>query len=404
MPFYNRCAELWETYFRKFDRKSFAFCAAVISLLYLIIITFPGHYHAINPTLLDESWVYTLNNLCKSNYLFGKDIVFTYGPLTYLMIPRHIGSNIEQSLVFMLSMHALLAVILFFYLRDTRHKTQFSLFVLCYSLTYALTLTDNFLNLWYEYYLLVVFLLLCYLPSKLNKPPIFPGLIIGILAPLFTMIKFSLGCSCFMTIILATIAWKLEFAERANRLIITTYISLIISLTAFSVVYLKSINSFCAWLYGSWEIAKGYGDSMSMPIDTGVMNRAIFLLGITLIGTLILVWKKTQIGYLYLISLAVLFISFRHSVIRHQTPFFLLYLAVISMTALACRQQKMAHKCFWWFAIVCMLSLLPVSNFGVPLSNVTSILDTTRGQQNIRKLFKINATIKKLDIETKKKL
>ena len=402
MQNYNYYSSIVEAYFRRHLQKPLAACLAGLCLFYLLLITFPGHYHAINPSLLDESWVYAINYLPNSNYLFGKDVVFTYGPLSYLMIPRHIGSNIEQSLVFMLFIHILFAFILFIYFRVTKYKTQFYLFALCYSITYALSLSDNVLSLWYEYYLLTIFLLLCYLPSRCNTPQIFAGVVTGALAPVFMLIKFSLGFNCLIALVVASITWRLEFAKQANRAIIFTYLSLISALTILVFAYFKSINNFYLWIYGSWEVAKGYGDSMSLVINSISVSRGVLLLAVVIVAALILLWKRTQAGYLIFIALGDLFISFRHSFIRQQMPFFLLYLAVISIICLACREKKTAYKYGWCFAIVCIISLYPLSYAGITLNNVARILDTTQGQQNIRKLLKIDTTVKNVDIATEK--
>ena len=398
----NWRATIKEKYFCANWRSLLISCISALSLVYLLIETFPGHYHAINPTLLDESWVYALNCIANSKYLFGKDVVFTYGPLAYLMTPRHLECNLEQGLIFMLVLHFCFAAILYFYLKATKDKMQFFLFVLCYAITYALALIDNFLHTWYEYFLLLTFLLLCYLPGKLNRPVFLVGILAGLFVPVLAMIKFSLACTCFIALVLTTISWKLEFGKRSLPSIMATYITLLVSLITVVILFFHSFNNFSLWLLGSWEIAKGYGESMGLPINSIAMQRGIFLLILTLIAIAILLWKRTQLGYLSLISLGGLLISFKHSFIRQQVPFFLLYLGLISIVGLACRESRTAYKCFCWFAIVYILSLYPLSYAGINLNDISGVLDTTQGQRNIRRLIHLAKTEEGLDSETEK--
>jgi hypothetical protein len=46
----------------------------------LLVIAFPGNYQALKPGL-DASWVYALNYLTQTDFVFGRDFVHTYGPL-----------------------------------------------------------------------------------------------------------------------------------------------------------------------------------------------------------------------------------------------------------------------------------------------------------------------------------
>jgi hypothetical protein len=391
--FKNSFGNSWQNLFTNF--------AVFLSLIYLLILTFPGHYYPINPNILDDSWIYALNCFANSNYLFGQNIIFTYGPLAYLMVPRHIGFNIEYGICFMLIFHICFALLLIMYLKAEKNKTQFLLFVLCYAITFALSLPDNYIHLWYEYWLLLTFLLVCYLPGKLNKPIMLVGLFAGMVVPVFAMIKFSLACTCFLALFLTAVSWKLEFGNKANASIIAACISLLISLTTVIILFFKSFTNFYLWLLGSWEIAKGYGESMGLLVNNASFYRGIFLLTLTVVAILVLLWKRTQVGYLALISLGAILVSFKHSYIRQQTPFFLLYLGIICTIGLACRNEKIAYRCFWLFAFVCLLALYPLSSAGITLPDIAKILDTTQGQRNIRKLLHLAKTEKDLDTQTK---
>ena len=109
----------------------------LVVLFYLAIITFPGQYLALNPANFDDGWIWALNALANSNFLFGHDVVFSYGPLGYLLFPRNIGANFTYATIFMMTMYALWLGVLVAYFRIIACKSQIALFVLTYSVAYA---------------------------------------------------------------------------------------------------------------------------------------------------------------------------------------------------------------------------------------------------------------------------
>ena len=70
----------------------------VVLLAYLALALFPGHYVPLGPGT-DRSWMYALNRLVGSEFVHGRDVVFTYGPLGYLLWPSVMGSNLLYATV-----------------------------------------------------------------------------------------------------------------------------------------------------------------------------------------------------------------------------------------------------------------------------------------------------------------
>lgn len=66
-----------------------SFSGAIGFLVWLTLIAFPGPPR----TSLEESWNETLVRAATQHWHFGKDLVFTYGPLGYLTSPYHLGSE-----------------------------------------------------------------------------------------------------------------------------------------------------------------------------------------------------------------------------------------------------------------------------------------------------------------------
>lgn len=67
--------------------------AFYLLLGYAGLLLFSVNYTAVVPGL-DSSWVFALNHFAHGPELFGRDLVFTYGPLGFLAVPQNIGSNL----------------------------------------------------------------------------------------------------------------------------------------------------------------------------------------------------------------------------------------------------------------------------------------------------------------------
>ena len=97
------------------------YLAASVLILYWLLLLVPqiGRGYGIG---LDQSWTYALSYFPESEFLFGRDVAFTYGPLGYLFVPTPVGASLLKAAMIKLAVHLLLAAILFVYLRETKNK------------------------------------------------------------------------------------------------------------------------------------------------------------------------------------------------------------------------------------------------------------------------------------------
>ncbi|MDY7047493.1 MAG: hypothetical protein RPG89_02440 [Microcystis panniformis WG22] len=77
-----------------------------LTLTYLFLAFLPT-IHLINPGL-DSSWSYGISQAAKEKLVFGKEIVFTYGPLGYLTQGAALSSNFKQIILFRFAVHFVL--------------------------------------------------------------------------------------------------------------------------------------------------------------------------------------------------------------------------------------------------------------------------------------------------------
>ena len=60
---------------------------------------------------LDNSGAFTFNYAHDRGMVFGRDLAFTYGPLSFLTLPMPIGQNLEQGFLFQLSIWVIFAAV-----------------------------------------------------------------------------------------------------------------------------------------------------------------------------------------------------------------------------------------------------------------------------------------------------
>jgi hypothetical protein len=102
--------------------------------IWLALIKFP----AAPATGLDPSWQMVLGYAHQHNLQFGTDLVFTYGPLGYLLASTSIGENFPQHITWQLITNALFALI--FILQGCAlagwRRAVFFVFVFCFGIVY----------------------------------------------------------------------------------------------------------------------------------------------------------------------------------------------------------------------------------------------------------------------------
>ncbi len=369
-----------------------SFIAAIL-ILYILLISFPTNYAAIDPAHMDAGWRCALNYLANSNYLFGRDVVFTWGPLGYMLAAHHVGANLEHSVMLAITASLVLGILLIIYMVSS-NRMQFTIFALCYGLCIARGLP-------FEYELLSLVLLLCCLPTRLGRPAAAVGIAAGAATATLAFVKFNLGFNAFIMIILSTLSWRLQFGKRANLLLVASYTSLAITFALFSTIFLKSYSNLWSWLAGSFAIASGYSVSQTLQDPDAPIAIGATLLIAFVIVTALLLWKKNSNGFLTLIALASVYLAFKHSFIRqdpgHEHFLFLWLMTVTSIIGLACNGRRTAGFALASFLIVCLVSVQPLARTGFSWTYTRNALSTQPGQQNIRNLYEMRSTIAQLD-------
>ncbi len=285
-------------------------------LLYAALLLFSVNYQTILPGL-DPSWGYAMNVFAHSPQIFGKDIVFTYGPLAYLAVPQHVGSNIPIAAAVHVAVWAILI-----YLLVTLRESGMRFGALVF--TVALICSNR---LYFDYwdYLLSAILLLIYLLLFRKPESVFLFLLLSLTTGALLLIKFT---GYGMAMLLLT-AYSLERLLRKPRATPREILLLALAFSSGPLAYLlynPSLTGLIVYIRGSLSVSSGYATTMSYPTESGAAWHAGLLSLIVLSSGAFCLWKRWVSPAGAAMVLITLWVAFKHGFVRsepvHQAMFY----------------------------------------------------------------------------------
>ena len=282
----------------------------------------------------DPSFWYGLNLLADSDYRHGRDVVFPYGPLGYLLVPLDVHHNLLLGLAAWLLLHALLGGLLF-----RRSLMPQGLWPVA---TFAgLFLTGLALGLPFQYRVVLLIGLLMSESLDARRGSSVPAAAAGVLTALGLLSKFGLG---IVGVSMLLVGETVRLARRgAARTTAVTLGAFLVTLTMLVFTEFGGVATFRLWLRNSLELASDYGIAMSLPayglgLLAGVACLALF-------GGVLVVQARKRLPALpcaLIYSLPVLF-AFKHGFARqdgHIQNFFSFTVVVLAALALRARTKK----------------------------------------------------------------
>lgn len=323
-------------------------CTLIYVLLVAGIFSFPN-----SPSPgLDPSWRMALGYFYEQGMQFGKDVVFTYGPLGFIMGKTFSGLQFWGLIFGQLTLSMIAAaVILRQALRlEAIKRLVFLLFISLFAMLYEDAL-----------HMIVIAILgfdLLRLIDKPNRLKI--GLISAVLAG-YSQIKFT-DCLLASFIVLIVLGYGL-----CRRRLTET----VVLVATFVVVYLgiwvgchQSLGNLPAYFRGSWAISQGYQWAMGVPAPVTALWKGIVILCImAAYGVLhvVLAADKPRAWANSLVLGAYVYLCWKHGFVRadgHMTGFF--YCALLPLTTYPALLDdpdlfRFAHR--WVFALAICLSV-----------------------------------------------
>jgi hypothetical protein len=302
---------------------------------------------------LDDSWEVGLNLARISGLQFGKDIVFTFGPLGFMYQPVFCEPNAWLiSAIFNLFAHFLLIQTIVFIMKKLS-AGLWDYVLMGITLIFALPVTCV------EYKLLFALTILLYFsivnqshPKRLLMLCVFVSFLMAVVSLVkFTAMLVSAGILTFMVIFC--------LYKKQIRSLCCMLFSYVVSLLVLLPAAGQKISSFPAYVLNSAEISQGYNSAMYYNgpwKDVWVGFFAIGLLIFLLVNSVL----KNRPGLIYfiLINAGFVFVSFKHGFIRHDEHvniFFANTLLVLCIIWIANKKQFTLLQHCLSLTLICVL-------------------------------------------------
>jgi len=323
---------------------------AILLVGVFLVASLPVHLVPLR-TGTDPSFWYGLNLLADSEYRHGRDVVFPYGPLGYLLVPLDVHHNLLLGLAVWLLLHALLGVLL---LRRTL-MPQGLWPVAAFACLFLVGLA---LGLPFQYR--VVLLIGLLLSESLDAPrwPGVPAAAAGFLTAVGLLAKFGLGIVGVLMLLVGEVARRSR--RGAMRTTLATLGGFVVPLAILVFTQFGGLAEFGLWLRISLELASSYGVAMSLPAYwQGLLVGLACLLLFGIVLVVHTVRRTPAFACVLIFSLPVLF-AFKHGFARqdgHIQNFFSFLVVVLAALALRARTRKGMAVLAGLVAVVAMLAL-----------------------------------------------
>ena len=296
---------------------------------------FPVRYFPIGKGL-DESWGFALNYFHARGLIHGRDVAFTYGPLSYLAIPMDAGANFVQAISAQsLSWLCLIAILA--WLAFWRRVPLIRLLLLTLGMLAARRIFFQFGYAGWDFFLgFLAFLLLgcCAIARRWTG---FYGAA-TLLGALLLLIKFSTGVQVLAAVFLFACALYLIDKRKSVAAFTIAGAGAPLAFAACYLAYYPSLPAMLRYLRAGFELSSGYSAAMSLPGATGPLASAgLLALAYGLLLTVLYRFKQPSFC-VALAGLGPMFLEFRHAFVRqpgHVEIFFMFVPLVWGVALLA---------------------------------------------------------------------
>jgi len=286
---------------RWLDRVAFS-----VATIAVAVVTFPGEYLA-GESGLDPSWIWGLNAFSRSGIRFGRDLIFTYGPLGYLVRPLAVGENLALGNAVRLGVHAAIFICLLVLVRRRPSRSGAAMFLVGF-LGLAVFAPE------FDYSLLVAAAFALALAIELRS-----SIIAGIAAvpcALLAYMKFGNGVAAFAMVLTAGVLWAWRWRTmRGPVALLGAYLATFVCTAR---PFFGSYQGLLAYLGLSLQITRGFNAAMSTDgPPVAVYGGLGVLCGFLGVGALL---TRRRVGagtVLQLLALPML-IAFKHSFVRQD--------------------------------------------------------------------------------------
>jgi hypothetical protein len=302
----------------------------VALVLAVAFVTLPGVYRPLGPPGIDPGWEWAINQARQAGLVFGRDVVFTYGPLGFLMAPLDIGHNLLiANLFFVLAQLLFGAALALLFVERSRLAAAFVfalLFVCARHLGLALEA---------QLLLTVGALVLLSLVKGVRTPLAAAAGLAGVLL----LVKMSLGVASVMMLSVAAAVSVLLYRRPVRELIgLLAFPAVVAVLAAFC---FDRPETFFSWLRLSLEVVAGYSVANSILGPPAQVALGVAAVAGWFASAVALRRERDLLAWSLVLAPVVL-VQFRLAFVRqdtHQLQFVPFVLAAVALSALLARRR-----------------------------------------------------------------
>jgi hypothetical protein len=313
--------------------------------LFAALLACPIRYWPLDPNW-DNTWIFALNYAAAHGLAFGRDVVWTTGPLGYLVFPQDIGQNLGHALIF----QSIVWVVLIAILADLFFRAGFKVRNLALFTTFFAMSAPLY---WFNYMGLdslllmgaLVLLMVERLRGGMERYAVALALI-GII-PLIKLTAAMIGCG-------ALIGYLLDRVVRLRRRAWPSIaLAVAVPLGVFALgcwCTLPSWNAFTLYLRASLDIAGNYSIAMSTPGDWDEWRAAAAIVVVFAVAFIATARSNRQHAAFCLAVLAIpLFVTFKHGFVRHDMHILNFFcFAGLALGLIALGAQLAGRKLVWF--------------------------------------------------------
>ena len=254
------------------DRWKNGFEIGLIGLLVVLFFNLFAWPETIVDENLDGSWQAVLTYALKNDLHFGEDVIFTYGPLGSLSSFAYSGYNHAGKYAFELFMRFSAVFFLFRFLVNLRPYVKLGCLFLY---LFTVQLLPDVYETYFFFGMLTWASALILEKRKEERGPralLAVGIAYLVIA---SMVKFTLliaAVFCFFIVLAFLFAQSRE--DEASGILVGFGLGFL----GFWSLLGQPISNIPAYLYGSFQVAKGYAMSMQLPMQDGTLKYFILFL------------------------------------------------------------------------------------------------------------------------------
>ena len=358
------------------------------------ILTFPFEALPLGAPGIDSGWQWVVNIASQQDWVFGRDVVFTYGPLGWMASPQDVGAHLLLANGFRIALQGLMVICGLMVLFRMKQPAQILAFA-------GLWTIAGVVGLRFEGFVVLVAAtaMLTSLRTKVAWPAISASLIMGIVP----FIKTSLGIATAATVVIGlALIWK----DRGPKVPIMTVTVGGLTAAILAALMFPSVPVFRAWIGQALEVVDGYAAAASIIGPPHILITGVLLLAGVICGGLLLSRNRPTFGPAALILTPGLLITFRLAFVRqdgHQYLFVPFVIALLGVASLSASRRATLALLIAGLAVAVLGTASGALPFG-PTSLPQIITLGHRGPSNIKRLVHFKETRSDLSAASEKNL